>query len=106
MSDERVQAGRTARPRVHRRWRGVPAACWLLAMLGGFGAATPGRANHQLTATTTVIDFGGVAIGSSAMQNITLVNVSLPPFSSTGTIGITGNLPGSEFSITDALPPI
>src|SRR5262249_53034178 len=83
------------------------AACLLLAMLGLFGAAAPARAGANLRVSPSILDFGMVPVGGNSTQSFTLVNAPGFPFASTGTISITGNLPGSEFTIqSSSVPPI
>src|SRR5207253_8538909 len=92
-------AHRIEGPRASRRRGMVPAACLLAAMLGLLGAAATAWAGANLHVSPGILDFGMVPVGGSATQSFTLVNAASIPLSSTGTISITGNLPGSEFTI-------
>src|SRR5947209_1758035 len=104
MSDERRSVHRMAGA---GRRRGVPAACLLVAMLGLLRAAVPAGASSNLRVDPGIIDFGLVQVGGSSTQSVTLINAPGFPPSATGTIRITGNLPGSEFTIqSGSVPPI
>src|SRR4051794_7165240 len=78
----------------------------LLALLGLLRAATPAAASSNLRVDPGILDFGMVPVGGSSTMSFTLINAPGFPPSATGTIGITGNLPGSEFTVQSSAPPI